>query len=101
MVSYIVGGIGGYQDVVRIENNCFLLCVNICRWFPESKQKLTQLLKLIYHNDNSNETGPILDRIVKYLTDFSKQEYVNDRLRRRLEKNIEQIKIFNGLYGGT
>ena len=88
------------SDIIYIMNDRFQLWINVRHWFPESKTKVNQLLKLIYLNDDRYETGPVLDKLVRYLTDYSKQDFVNDRCRRRLEKNIEQIKIFNGLYGG-
>ena len=88
------------SDIIYIRNDRFQLWINVSYWFPESKTKVNQLLKLIYLNDDRYETGQVLDKLVRHLTVLSKQESVNDRLRRRLEKNIEQIKIFNGLYGG-
>ena len=100
MIAFIQTAWGGYQDMIRIENEKMLLMINVNFFFPASKNTVTKLLKLMRENDNEYKLSITLDKLVCSLDAFSKADYVSASFRKRLRRNIDVIAIFNGLYGG-
>ena len=45
MIAYLERQDGGYQDRIKIENNRFLMIINVTWWFPDTKARLNKLLK--------------------------------------------------------
>lgn len=100
MIAYIRNENGGYQSRIKIENNRFLLLVNTAWFFPATKKDLTYLLKQLYHNDTSipYQLDNVISAVISDLiNDFA---YNTESEKKRILKNIEQMKVFNGLYGG-
>lgn len=100
MISFIPFQEGGYQSRIKIENNRYLLLVNTTWFFPATKKDLTHLLKVLYHNDTSipYQLDNVISAIISDLiNDFA---YNTESEKKRILKNIEQMKIFNDLYGG-
>ena len=100
MISYIRNENGGYQSRIKIENNRYLLLVNTVWFFPANKKDLTQLLKALYINDTSipYQLDDVLSNLISDLV--KDLQYCTESEKKRIIKNIEQIKVFNGLYGG-
>ena len=77
------------------------MIINVTWWFPDTKARVNKLLKIMYENDCDYSLGLVLSNLVISLRQFQKEEYVNPKMKEKLERNIDQIKVFNGLYGGN
>lgn len=99
MIAYIRNENGGYQSRIKIENNRYLLLLNTAWFFPATKKDLTHLLKELYHNDTSipYQLDDVLSAVIADL--IKDLQYCTESEKKRILRNIEQIKVFNGLYG--
>ena len=94
MIAYIRNENGGYQSRIKIENNRYLLLVNTTWFFPAKKKDLTLLLRELYYNDCNNSLNRVLLCIINEL--IADLIYCTESEKKRILKNIEQMKVFNG-----
>lgn len=99
MIEFIKTAAGGYPSKIKIENNVYLLLVATEWFFPAKKKDLTVLLRVLYNNDCNNSLNRVLSCIINEL--IADRLYCTESECKRIEKNIDQIKVFNGLYGGN
>lgn len=92
------------KPMLKIEgwNNSFTLEINVGLWFPNTKAKLKDLLKLIRDNDENDRCMSVLATLNEDLK--SKYTFDNRKVKstkmfaKMLNSNIEQVKLFAGLY---
>ena len=91
------------QDQIKVDSNEMLLIINVGWFFPNTKAKVTKLLKILREYDTDDSLGTVLDSTFKSILEHLRlATMVDDRkAAQQLVKNIDQIKIFNGLYGQT
>ena len=102
MICYLPAVPGGYYSRIKIENLSMLLIINISWWFPNTKANITKLFKLMYRNQERYELGDTVDLLIKDLYDYQKRcRTLGDGITiKKLDKNIDYLKVLNGLYGG-
>ena len=83
-------------------NNSFNLEINVNMWFPNTKAKVKTLLNIIKENDEDDRKASVLATLVE---DLKVRDTFNGRVVkssktfcRMLNSNIEQVRIFAGLY---
>lgn len=85
---------------IRILHYSFELKINVSNWFPNTKAKLNQLLKLMHEYDFEGKLPEILiqlsDDIKTYQTFIHREVKSTKMFNRMLNSNIEQIRIFGG-----
>ena len=83
-------------------NNSFTLEINVGLWFPNTKGKVKELLKLIKENDENYHKDAILASLVedlKMAETFHNWEVNSTKMFcKMLNSNIEQIRVYAGLY---
>lgn len=104
MIAFIPMQNGGYVPKIKIENSRYYLLIDVHWFFPANKKDLTLLLKELYNNDYLDFKGhyqlnTVLSNVIKELVES--KEYNTIAENKRIDRNIEQIKVFNGLYGGN
>jgi len=79
-----------------------LLIINVGWFFPNTKAKTTQLLNILKEYDTDDSLEIVLDNLAHSLIEHIRLciDVDNRKLAKQLVKNLDQIKIFNGLYGG-
>lgn len=102
MISYLLHTVEAIQDQIKVDSNEMLLIINVGWFFPNTKAKVKQLLKILKEYDTNDSLGIVLDRLAHTLIVFIRDDIQNhfDKEAKQLVKNLDQIKIFNGLYGG-
>lgn len=102
MICYLPVVSGGCISKIKVENNSMLLIINISWWFPNTKANITKLFKLMYQNQERYELGDIIDKLIIDLYEYQDTcRLVGDNLTiKKLDKNINYLKVLNGLYGG-
>ena len=102
MISFIPGIDGGYTSKIKVENNSMLLIINITWWFPNTKKNISHLCKIMYQNQVRYEFGDVMDLIIKDLYDYRNTAAMlgSISIAKKINKNIDYLKIINGLYGG-
>lgn len=88
---------------IKVVSNEMLLIINVGWFFPNTKARVTKLLKILREYDTNDRLSTVLDSTYKSLLELLKlaTQVDNRKLAKQLVKNIDQIKIFNGLYGDT
>ena len=85
-------------------NNSFNLEVNVGMWFPNTKANVKRLLQLIKENDEDNRMDGVLATLTE---DLRSSETFKARYKelksskmfcKMLNNNIEQVRLFAGLY---
>ena len=83
-------------------NGSFNLEINVNMWFPNTKAKVKTLLNIIKENDEDDRCASVLATLVE---DLKVRDTFNGRVVkssktfcRMLNSNIEQIRIYSGLY---
>lgn len=102
MICFIPGVGDGYTSKIKVENNSMLLIINISWWFPNTKKNISHLCKIMYQNQDRYEFGDVIDHVIKELYGCRKTADICGRMDivKKLDKNIEHLKVINGLYGG-
>lgn len=86
--------------MLRITTDSFDLQLNVGMWFPNTKAKVSQLLKLMYEYDFKKDLQVILEQLQEDLK--SKATFQDRKVQsakmfcKMLNSNIEQIRIFGG-----
>lgn len=95
MIQYYSNSDGGK---LLIQNETFLLVINTGWFFPAKKKDLNLVLRHMYNNDITlgSDFDIILRSIILDLD--ASRKYNTDYENKRIDKNIEQMRIFNGLY---
>ena len=87
---------------IRGWNNSFIMEINVGLWFPNTKGKVKELLKLIKENDEDDRCMSVLANInedLKLAVTFRDREVKSTKMFcKMLNSNIEQVKLFAGLY---
>ena len=95
---YYYHNVKGNEPYIRIITQAMKLDINVSMWFPNTKAKLNQLLKLMEEYDYEGKLPEILiqlsDDLKSYQT-FMHRE-VKSNVRQDTHSNIEQIRIFGG-----
>ena len=87
----------------KVESVSMELMIVVPEWFPNTKQKLTLLLKVMKEYSTPAELSEMLDNLMMDLNNkdtfagrnnSKKPTFIN-----MLARNKKQISIFNGLYG--
>ena len=85
---------------IRILHYSFELKINVSNWFPNTKAKLNQLLKLMEEYDFDGKLPEILIQLsddLKSHQTFKDREVKSTKMFcKMLNSNIEQIRIFGG-----
>ena len=103
MIIYLKHNVDSIQDYIKVDSNEMLLIINVGWFFPNTKAKVNMLLKILREYDTNDQLGNVLDSTYKSLLQHLRlaTQVDNRKLAKQLVKNIDQIKIFNGLYGYT
>ena len=89
---------------MKIETQSMKLEINIGMWFPNTKSKVKQLLTIMKENKWDCETqfaGALAGLVedLKLSETFKNREVKNTKMFcKMLNNNIEQIRIYAGLY---
>ena len=87
---------------IRITSNSIELLIKVNLWFPNTKAKLNQLLKLMNKYDTNNKLQyilPLLQEDLKTAAIFIDRPVKSTKMFcKMLNSNIEQIRIFGGSY---
>lgn len=85
---------------IRIMHYSFELKLNVSNWFPNTKAKLNQLLKLMNEYDYEGKLPEILiklsDDLKSHETFLHREVKSTKMFCMMLNSNIEQIRIFGG-----
>ena len=102
MICIIPNVPGGYQVMLKIENMSFQLIINLDAWFPNTKKNIKKLFFLMKENDPLYMLDQAISYIIEELYDYRKTCELLGSLQtvKKLDKNIEYLKVLNGLYGG-
>lgn len=102
MICYLRHNLEAVQDQIKVDSNEMLLIINVGWFFPNTKTKTKQLLNILKEYDTDDSLGIVLDNLahslikhIRFCIDLDKKKDA-----KQLVKNLDQIKIFNGLYGG-
>lgn len=102
MIVYLKHNVDSIQDQIKVDSNEMLLIINVGWFFPNTKAKTKQLLNILKEYDTDDSLGIVLDNLAYYLIDYIRHCTLLDRKKdaKQLVRNLDQVKIFNGLYGG-
>ena len=102
MICYLKHNVAALQDQIKVDSNEMLLIINVSWFFPNTKAKTKQLLNILKEYDTDDSLGIVLDTLAHRLIEFIRFSIEIDKKKdaKQLVKNLDQIKIFNGLYGG-
>lgn len=85
---------------IRITSDSMELLIKVGLWFPNTKAKLNQLLKLMDEHDTDNKLQyvlPALQEDLKTAATFRDRPVKSTKMFcKMLNSNIEQIRIFGG-----
>lgn len=102
MIIYLKHNLEAVQDQIKVDSNEMLLIINVGWFFPNTKAKTKQLLNILKEYDTDDSLGIVLDNlahsIIEHIRFCIRLDSKKDA--KQLVKNLDQIKIFNGLYGG-
>lgn len=87
------------SNVIEILADSYILHIYVGRWFPNTKPRLTKLLKLMYENDRYNDADLIIPLLLHKLNQMHDNPQADAYYRRLISNNIKTIKIYNGLHG--
>lgn len=97
---YYYHNVKGNEPYIRIITQAMKLDINISMWFPNTKAKLNQLLKLMEEYDFEGKLPEILiqlsDDLKSYQTFMHREVKSTKMFVKMLNSNIEQIRIFGG-----
>lgn len=97
---YYYKTVDGYIPHIRIMTHSFELKINVSNWFPNTKAKLNQLLKLLNEYDYEGKLPEILIQLsedLKSKATFQYREVKSAKMFcRMLNSNISQIGMFGG-----
>lgn len=102
MICYLKHNLEAVQDQIKVDSNEMLLIINVGWFFPNTKAKTKHLLNILKEYDTDDSLGIVLDQLAHTLIIYIRDDIQNhfDKEAKQLVKNLDQIKIFNGLYGG-
>ena len=88
------------KPMLRLTTSTLDLTINVSMWFPTTKSKVTQLLKILEENDYNGQLPDILihlsDDLKSHQTFLHKEVKSTKMFCKMLNSNIEQIRIFGG-----
>lgn len=87
------------SDVIEILADSYILHIYVGKWFPNTKPRLTRLLKLMYENDRAHDADLIIPLLLKKLNQMHDNPQADAYYRRLISNNIKTIKVYNGLHG--
>lgn len=97
---YYYHNVKGNEPYIRIITQAMKLDVNVSMWFPNTKAKLNQLLKLMEEYDFEGELPVVLIQLSDDLKSHQTFQYRKVKSTKMfvkmLNSNIEQIRIFGG-----
>ena len=88
------------KPMLRLTTSTLDLTINVSMWFPNTKSKVAQLLKILEENDYNSQLPGILIHLSNDLK--SHQTFLHREVKstkmfvKMLNSNIEQIRIFGG-----
>ena len=102
MICYLRRGFESIQDQIKVDSNEMLLIINVSWFFPNTKAKTKQLLNILKEYDTDDSLGIVLDNLAHSIIELIRICIKLDSKKdaKQLVRNLDQIKIFNGLYGG-
>ena len=102
MICFLPNVPGEYQARLKIDSMDFLLIITLDAWFPNTKANIKKLFFLMKENDQLYTLDQTIGHIIKELYDYKKTCEFLGLLQtvKKLDKNIEYLKVLNGLYGG-
>ena len=86
--------------MLRVITSTFSLEIDVSLWFPNTKNKLSTLLKLLNEYDYEGELPEVLiqlsDDLKSHQTFLHREVKSTKMFCKMLNSNIEQIRIFGG-----
>ena len=91
----------GYVDIYPdFERGTWRLSIQLLNFFPCNKIKLNRLLKLLktycYDSIEKGELDPVIIYLKRDYLDIARG--LSNKELKQLERNINDLKVFNGLY---
>ena len=101
MIIYLKHNLEAVQDQIKVDSNEMLLIINVSWFFPNTKAKTKQLLNILKEYDTDDSLGIVLDNLAHSIIEHIRIciKLDNKKDAKQLVRNLDQIKIFNGLYG--
>lgn len=97
---YYFHQVEGDTPYLRLITDSMRLDINVSLWFPNTKNKLSQLLKIL---DEYDYDGKLTDVLIQLSDDLKSHQTFQYRevkstkmFVKMLNSNIEQIRIFGG-----
>lgn len=87
------------SDVIEILADSYILHIYVGKWFPNTKPRLTKLLRIMLENDRAHDADLIIPLLLKKLNQMHDNPQADGYYRRLISNNIKTIKVFNGLHG--
>ena len=94
-----------YLAIEITDEHSMRLIINISEWFPNTKAKCNQLLKIMREYSSPAELGEVLTWLYfnldnKKATFGYRENIEKPAFNKMLSSNKSLISMFNGLYGG-
>jgi len=91
----------GYVDILPdFEFGTWRISIQLLNFFPCNKNRLNKLLKLIknycYDSLEKGQLDPVIVYLKRCYLDIPRG--LSDKEIKQLERNINDLKVFNGLY---
>ena len=88
------------KPMLRLTTSTFDITINVSMWFPNTKSKVAQLLKMFAEYDYDGKLPEILislsDDLKSHQTFLHREVKSTKMFVKMLNSNIEQIRIFGG-----
>lgn len=88
------------KPMLRLTTSTFDLTIDVSMWFPNTKSKAAQLLKMLAEYDHNGQLPGILislsDDLKSHQTFMHREVKSTKMFVKMLNSNIEQIRIFGG-----
>lgn len=87
------------SDVIEILADFYILHIYVGKWFPNTKPRLTKLLRIMLENDRAHDADLIIPLLLKKLNQMHDNPQADGYYRRLITNNINTIKVWYGLHG--
>jgi len=88
------------KPMLRLTTSTFDLTIDVSMWFPNTKSKVAQFLKMLAEYDYNRQLPGILislgDDLKSHQTFLHREVKSTKMFVKMLNSNIEQIRIFGG-----